>query len=207
MKEKTTSREEKVEGRDKVTRAETRCGCFLPDLTRLARCSSTNRPSGVAYRLFEAKMQGFEANQLRNHWNMAFEMDTRLAADTLPVARLELCQLRLMNDRRWPWLILVPAVAGASEIHLLSVDEQALLAYETGVCAQTLQKVTGCLKINSGALGNVIRQLHVHVIARNEGDANWPGPVWGYGARIPFELDQAEAFIQTFRRAYPATLS
>jgi diadenosine tetraphosphate (Ap4A) HIT family hydrolase len=138
---------------------------------------------------------------------MAFEMDARLAADTLPVATLDLCQLRLMNDARWPWLILVPTLEAASEIHLLSVEEQALLAYETGACAQTLQKVTGCLKINSGALGNVVRQLHVHVIARNEGDANWPGPVWGFGTRLPYHNDQAAAFIENFRRAYPATLS
>ena len=99
-----------------------------------------------------------------------FALDARLDADSEPLMWLGLCELRLMNDRRWPWLILVPQRAGIEEMHDLTPLDQAMLTFETNMVAQALKSVTGCTKINTAALGNIVRQLHVHVIARNEGD-------------------------------------
>ncbi|WP_377291610.1 HIT family protein [Rhizobium sp. SG2393] len=110
-----------------------------------------------------------------------FTLDDRLAADSVPVAMLSLCELRLMRDGRWPWLLLVPRRAGVSEIFELDADDQVVLAVETAHVAAALKTLTGATKINVGALGNIVRQLHIHVIARSEGDPAWPGPVWGFG--------------------------
>jgi len=109
--------------------------------------------------------------------------------------------LRVMNDRRWPWLILVPQRPGIEEVHDLTPLDQAMLTFEVNMAAQTLKRVTGCTKINTGALGNIVRQLHVHVIARSEGDAAWPGPVWGYGLREPYKRDDFHTFAETIRAA------
>ncbi|MGH6763240.1 MAG: HIT domain-containing protein [Phyllobacterium sp.] len=130
-----------------------------------------------------------------------FILDSRLAADTFPVTRLGLCTLRLMNDKRWPWLILVPQRPNMAEIHELTPLDQTMLTFEAGLVAQALKTVTGCDKINSGALGNVVRQLHFHIIARNTGDTGWPGPVWGFGTREPYEKDEARAFAETILNA------
>ena len=115
-----------------------------------------------------------------------FELDPRLESDTEPVIWLGLCELRLMNDSRWPWLILVPQRPGIDEIHDLTPLDQAMVTFETNMVAQALKKVTGCTKFNTGALGNIVRQLHIHIVARSEGDPGWPGPVWGYGMREPY---------------------
>ncbi len=124
----------------------------------------------------------------------AFELDRRLDADSVPLMWLGLCQLRLMDDRRWPWLILVPRRPGIVEVHDLTPLDQAMLTFETNLVAQALKAETGCAKINTGALGNVVRQLHVHVIARNIGDPGWPGPVWGHGVREPYRPEDRHAF-------------
>ena len=120
---------------------------------------------------------------------MAFELDPMLAADTRHAADLPLCELRLMDDARYPWLVLVPRVAGAVEILDLDAGDQRRLFDEMRTCARALQAHTGAHKLNIAALGNVVRQLHVHVLARDEGDAAWPGPVWGSGA--PRRHDEA----------------
>lgn len=130
-----------------------------------------------------------------------FELDPRLERDTEPVMWLGLCELRLMNDSRWPWLILVPQRPGAVEIHDLTPLDQTMLVFESNMVAQALKGVTDCLKINTGALGNVVSQLHFHVIARDEGDQNWPGPVWGYGQREPYRREDLHRFIDTIRTA------
>jgi diadenosine tetraphosphate (Ap4A) HIT family hydrolase len=124
----------------------------------------------------------------------AFELDRRLDADSVPLMWLGLCQLRLMDDRRWPWLLLVPRRPGIVEVHDLTPLDQAMLTFETNLVAQALKAETGCAKINTGALGNVVRQLHVHVIARNIGDPGWPGPVWGHGVREPYRPEDRHAF-------------
>jgi diadenosine tetraphosphate (Ap4A) HIT family hydrolase len=130
-----------------------------------------------------------------------FELDARLDADSHPVIWLGLCELRLMNDRRWPWLVLVPQRPGIEEVHDLTPLDQAMLTFETNMVAQALKRETGCHKINTGALGNVVRQLHVHVVARNEGDPGWPGPVWGYGMREPYRREDLHRMAETMRAA------
>jgi diadenosine tetraphosphate (Ap4A) HIT family hydrolase len=133
-----------------------------------------------------------------------FTLDPRLAADTLHVARLPSSELRLMNDRRWPWLILVPARDGLEELFDLPAAERATLDEDTMRVAQTLKRITGAQKINVGALGNIVRQLHVHVVARSEGDAAWPGPIWGHGKAEPYDAGEAETMIARLREAMGA---
>ena len=112
----------------------------------------------------------------------AFEADERLVRDSEVLTRIGLCELRLMKDARWPWLVLVPQRADVCEIFDLTPLDQTMLTFEINLVADALKRATGATKINVGALGNIVRQLHVHVIARNEGDPNWPGPVWGFGS-------------------------
>ena len=110
-----------------------------------------------------------------------FELDTRRAADSVLIADGPLSQIRLMNDARFPWVVLVPRVAGASEWIDLSGDQQRLLLAEINQISRHLKQKPNVTKLNIGALGNIVRQLHVHLIGRHEGDAAWPGPVWGSG--------------------------
>ncbi|RWX76587.1 HIT family protein [Neorhizobium lilium] len=124
-----------------------------------------------------------------------FELDERLARDSELVAVLGLCQLRLLKDGRWPWLMLVPQRNGMTEIFDLQPLDQALLTFETNMVASALKKVTGATKINVAALGNIVRQLHVHIVARFEGDSNWPGPIWGFGQAAPYEQATKQEFI------------
>lgn len=128
-----------------------------------------------------------------------FELDPRLARDTLPVTPLGLCDLRLMNDSRWPWLILVPKRHDITEVHDLSPLDQTMLAFETALVAKCLKETVMADKMNLGALGNVVPMLHMHVIARRTGDTAWPGPIWGVGTAVPYAPDAAEAFVRTIR--------
>jgi len=130
-----------------------------------------------------------------------FEIDTRLEADSEPLMWLGLCELRVMNDRRWPWLLLVPQRPDAEEVHDLTPLDQAMLTFETNMVAQALKQATACTKINTGALGNIVRQLHIHVVARFEHDANWPGPIWGHGLREPYERPDLHGFCDRIRTA------
>jgi diadenosine tetraphosphate (Ap4A) HIT family hydrolase len=125
-----------------------------------------------------------------------FELDSRIDKDSELVKKLALCQLRLQNDSRWPWLVMVPERSGMSEIFDLSPSEQTLLSAEINRVSAALKQVTGATKINVGALGNIVRQLHVHVIARFEGDPNWPGPIWGFGQATPYEQPQKQNLIK-----------
>ncbi|MFN3687071.1 HIT domain-containing protein [Salinarimonas sp.] len=133
-----------------------------------------------------------------------FALDPRLAGDTLPVGDLPLCSVLLMNDSRFPWLILVPRREGAREIVDLSLAEAHALAGEIRVASRVLQAVAAPDKINVGALGNVVPQLHVHVIARFLSDPAWPGPVWGHGTRAPYPPHAASALLERLRAAFAA---
>lgn len=128
-----------------------------------------------------------------------FELDPRLKGDSVPVERLGLCELRLMNDRRWPWLMLIPQRPEIEELHELTPLDQAMLTFESNMVAVALKRVTGCTKINTAALGNIVRQLHVHVVARSEDDPNWPGPVWGFGAREAYRSADSLKFAESIR--------
>jgi diadenosine tetraphosphate (Ap4A) HIT family hydrolase len=121
--------------------------------------------------------------------NNVFTLDPRLAADTVAVTRLPLCDVRLMNDARFAWLVLVPRRIGMVEISDLSDTEQAMLWHESLLAGAALRATCPCDKLNLGALGNIVRQLHLHVVARHRGDAAWPGPVWGHGVPAPYATD------------------
>ena len=116
----------------------------------------------------------------------AFQLDPRLEADSLPVVDLGLCTLRLMNDQRFPWLLLIPRRADKEEVLDLIDQDQQQLWDEVRRVARVLQSVFAPTKLNIAALGNQVRQLHVHAIARFEGDPAWPNPVWGSGSPEPY---------------------
>jgi diadenosine tetraphosphate (Ap4A) HIT family hydrolase len=130
-----------------------------------------------------------------------FLLDPRLAADTFPVARLDLCEARLMDDARFAWLVLVPQRAGLVEIADLTPSERTLLWHEVDRAGAALRAVAPCDKLNLGALGNIVRQLHVHVVARREGDAAWPGPVWGSGTAERYAGTARESLAGALRAA------
>ncbi|WP_455182498.1 HIT domain-containing protein [Azospirillum palustre] len=125
-----------------------------------------------------------------------FSLNERLQADTCPVTDLELCRVLLMNNRLWPWLILVPMRAGAVEIHRLAEEDQATLMREIAQASRAVERLFAPDKMNVGALGNMVPQLHVHVIGRTRGDPAWPGPVWGAGHAEPYEPAEAAALAQ-----------
>ncbi|GEO80662.1 HIT domain-containing protein [Pararhodospirillum oryzae] len=114
------------------------------------------------------------------------DLDPRLAADTVFVAPWPLCDVRLMNDARYPWLVLIPRCPGASEPFDLDPAVQDRLWREVSHAARVLKTWSGADKINVGALGNVVAQLHVHVVGRRVGDEAWPGPVWGQGTATSY---------------------
>ncbi|TNB49190.1 HIT family protein [Martelella lutilitoris] len=130
-----------------------------------------------------------------------FTLDERLQRDSALIATLGLSELRLMRDKRWPWLLLVPQRPGVSEVFDLAPLDQTMLTFEINEVARALKEATGAEKINIAAIGNMVRQLHVHVIARFEGDANWPGPVWGHGTAEPFNEDEMAALAHKITEA------
>lgn len=128
-----------------------------------------------------------------------FQIDPRLVGDTLEVASLTLCQVLLLNDRRYDWLVLVPRRESVTEILDLSPQDQAQLWREVTLVAQVLRHAQPDLKLNIGALGNVVRQLHLHVLLRQEGDPAWPGPVWGHSPREPHTAEAGHAAAERWR--------
>jgi diadenosine tetraphosphate (Ap4A) HIT family hydrolase len=131
-----------------------------------------------------------------------FVLDPRLEADSLPVAEWPLCQVRLIDDARFPWLILVPQRPDISEILDLDPDDRRQLTAEIDRAAIGLRRAVGCHKLNVAALGNVVAQLHVHVIARTRSDAAWPKPVWGQGHAQPYDEAGARDLIGRIAAAF-----
>lgn len=108
-----------------------------------------------------------------------FELHPQLLADTVEICSLRLCRVLMMNDSTYPWLVLVPERAEVREIHALSEADQQTLMREISHVAATMETLFEADKMNVAALGNMVPQLHIHIIARYEGDVAWPGPVWG----------------------------
>ena len=131
---------------------------------------------------------------------MSFVLDPRLEADSVFIADGPLSQVRLMNDARFPWLLLVPRVADASEWIDLDGNQQRLLLAEINQVSKLLCAEPGVQKLNIGALGNIVRQLHVHLVGRHEGDAAWPGPVWGSGTARKWEAGALSVRVEHWRR-------
>ncbi len=139
---------------------------------------------------------------MKLHPPAEFHLDPRLEADTHFVASLSLCDVLLMNDNRFPWLILVPRLEEATEIVDLGEAQKSTLWQEVDQASRELRALTSCDKLNIGALGNMVRQLHIHVIGRYAGDAAWPGPVWGSGTAVPYEDIAAKAVVNNFRSKF-----
>jgi diadenosine tetraphosphate (Ap4A) HIT family hydrolase len=133
---------------------------------------------------------------------VSFSLHPRLAADTVPVKRLALSRLLLMNDATWPWLILVPERVDIREIHQLAAGERVELIEEIAYVSQTMEQVFKPAKINVAALGNMVPQLHVHVIARFENDPAWPKPVWGAAPPAPYTEDALAARLKALEQAF-----
>ncbi|MFN3357024.1 MAG: HIT domain-containing protein [Pseudomonas sp.] len=131
-----------------------------------------------------------------------FALDQRLQQDTLVIGDFPLCRLLLSNDSNYPWFILVPRINGISEVFELDVADQQTLWQETTALAQLLNDGFAADKMNIGALGNVVSQLHVHVIVRKRDDAAWPAPVWGKHPAQPYTQAQVTA-IQARLRELP----
>jgi diadenosine tetraphosphate (Ap4A) HIT family hydrolase len=130
-----------------------------------------------------------------------FSIHERLKADTLEITRLGLSRLLLMNDSSLPWLILVPEREGVTEIHQLSADDRSSLMEEIALASRMIQTLYAPDKINVGALGNLVPQLHIHVIGRYRTDRAWPGPIWGTGPVVPYSEEEKEAVLRRFREA------
>jgi len=133
-----------------------------------------------------------------------FQLDPRLQADTQHVAALPLCDVLLMKDARFAWLILVPRIAGCTEILDLPEHAGERLWQEINHTAAVLRELVPCDKLNIGALGNIVRQLHVHVVARRQGDEAWPGPVWGSGTAKPYAADALASLLQGLQQRLAA---
>jgi diadenosine tetraphosphate (Ap4A) HIT family hydrolase len=134
-----------------------------------------------------------------------FQLHPRLAADTFAVAQLTLCELRLLNNCCVPWFILVPRKSQLTEVHQLSETEQQQLIWESSRVAQAVEAISPCHKINLGALGNVVSQLHWHVIGRTTDDPCWPGPVWGCGTAKPYSATASAQLIAQMKKVLRET--
>ncbi|KAB0497137.1 HIT domain-containing protein [Pseudomonas moorei] len=128
-----------------------------------------------------------------------FALDSRLQQDTLPIGDFPLCRLLLSNDSNYPWFILVPRRDDISEIFQLDAADQLLLWQETTALAELLKDAFSADKLNVAALGNVVSQLHMHVIVRKHGDVAWPAPVWGKQPAKPYNAEQVAAIRERLR--------
>ena len=128
-----------------------------------------------------------------------FTLDPQLQKDTIAIASLPLCELLLMNDANYPWLILVPRREGARELLELSAEDQLQFLVESNAISRLLQTQFSAEKLNIAALGNVVAQLHIHHVARFAGDAVWPKPIWG---AMPAVAYQQEALAEVIELIY-----
>jgi len=130
----------------------------------------------------------------------SWSLHPQLARDAVAIGDLALSHVLVAKDANWPWLLLVPRRQGVCEIIDLDSVEQAQLMTEVAHAGRALKEVTACDKLNVAVLGNVVPQLHVHVVARRAGDPGWPKPIWGAAPAIPYELRELDRFIVAIRR-------
>jgi diadenosine tetraphosphate (Ap4A) HIT family hydrolase len=128
----------------------------------------------------------------------AWSLHPQLRADTAFVCDLKLSQLLAMNDANFPWLILVPRRAGASELFDLGAEQSALLD-ELAQVSRALKEITQCDKLNVAAIGNLVPQLHIHIVARRRDDAAWPKPVWGALPPRAYDPAALDRFVTAIR--------
>src|SRR5580692_4859063 len=130
----------------------------------------------------------------------AWSLQARLKEDTIDIGDLPLCRVLVIKDAHYPWLLLVPRRPEVVEIIDLDEVEQAQLMTEISRVARVLKEITRCEKLNIAALGNMVPQLHVHVIARRSSDAAWPRPVWGVMPPLAHDAEEVQRFISALRR-------
>lgn len=135
-----------------------------------------------------------------------FELHDRLAADTVEVTRWPLCRVLLMDDSAYPWLILVPQRPDLREMHHLPAADRHSLTDEIAAAATALEREYAPDKLNVAALGNLVPQLHIHVIARRRSDPAWPRPVWGVAPPRPYAPADRAAVLTRLRRALAAEM-
>ncbi|MBO6827067.1 MAG: HIT family protein [Sneathiella sp.] len=128
-----------------------------------------------------------------------FTLHPQLQADTTLIKKLEVSQVLLARDSRYPWVILVPEVENAVELHLLETDTYRTVSDEIRFVADRLYQHFQPQKINIGALGNMVPQLHIHIVARWQTDEAWPGPIWGVGEAKPYPDQEIMAKTEDFR--------
>lgn len=131
----------------------------------------------------------------------AWTLNARIAADTFPVGDLPLCRVVLSKDANYPWLMLVPRRAGVTELTDFNPQDRATLSAEMDQAARALKAITECDKINVAAFGNVVPDVHVHVIGRRHSDAAWPKPVWGVVPAIDYDPAVRDGFVTALRKA------
>lgn len=129
-----------------------------------------------------------------------FVLDSKLKSDTFFIADLKISQLLLMNDANYVWTILVPRKPNLTELVDLSFDEQSEVLREINLVSKILQKNFSAEKLNIAALGNVVSQLHIHVIARKKNDATFPKPVWGNAPAKPYAQKDAQDLIEKIQK-------
>jgi diadenosine tetraphosphate (Ap4A) HIT family hydrolase len=129
-----------------------------------------------------------------------WSLHSQLKKDTIDIGDLPLCRVLVIKDAQYPWLLLVPRRSGANEIIDLDEVAQAQLMTEIARVGRALKEITQCDKLNIAALGNVVPQLHVHVIARRVSDAAWPRPVWGVMPPLAHDAEEVQNFISALRR-------
>ncbi|MGC2774464.1 MAG: HIT family protein [Bradyrhizobium sp.] len=130
----------------------------------------------------------------------AWSLHPQLTKDTIDIGDLPLSRVLVIKDANYPWLLLVPRREGAVEIIDLDEVAQAQLMTETTRVSRALKEITKCDKLNVAALGNVVPQLHVHIIARRTSDVAWPRPVWGVAPPVPHDAQEVQHFIGAIRR-------
>ena len=128
-----------------------------------------------------------------------YKLDPRLAADTVTIGEWPLCDVLLMNDRQFPWLILVPKLAGIRELAELDEQQSQQLLAESRLCQQVMMALFSPYKMNVAALGNVVEQLHIHHVARQRDDVAWPAPVWGRQPAQPYGADELNSQCEELR--------
>ncbi|MFK7892813.1 MAG: HIT family protein [Granulosicoccus sp.] len=129
-------------------------------------------------------------------------IDPRLVSDTLLVCESHSASIRLMNDSRWPWLILIPHATDATELHELPPQVCSAFLADVNQTSRLMKQETGCTSVNIAMLGNVVSQLHCHVVARNHGDPNWPAPVWGFEKATPYNADLPQTLLAAVVKSF-----
>jgi len=133
---------------------------------------------------------------------ITFEIDSQLKQTSYPLTSLGVCDLRLVDDQRWPWLLIIPRGPHGVELIDLSPDLRSEVWLEIDHVARVMRDQFSPYKLNIAALGNQVRQLHIHCIARFPDDDAWPNPVWGVGESLPYDSELLAARLNSLKDAF-----